>query len=118
MKDYKKLLVWSKAHDLVIEVYKATAKFPKEEIYGLTSQIRRSAGSIPANLAEGCGRNTDGELYRYSCISMGSASELEYQLLLSKDLNYLSEETFTFLNENLLEIKKMLNSFIQKVKIT
>jgi len=116
MKDFKNLHVWSKAHNLVLDIYRTTAKFPKEEIYGLTSQIRRSAGSIPTNIAEGCGRNSDGELYRFSCISMGSASELEYQLLLIKDLNYINEEDYKILNEKLMEVKKMLNSFMQKVK--
>jgi len=115
MKDFKNLTVWHKAHNLVLEIYKMTSRFPKEEIYGLTSQIRRSAGSIPTNLAEGCGRNSDGELHRFSCISMGSASELEYQLILSKDFNYINTETYDSINENLMEVKKMLNSFIKKL---
>lgn len=116
MKDFKNLTVWQKSHNLVLEIYKMTSKFPKEEIYGLTSQIRRSAGSIPTNLAEGCGRNSDGELHRFSCISMGSASELEYQLILCKDLNYINDDSYTTINDSLIEVKKMLNSFIQKVK--
>jgi four helix bundle protein len=116
MKDFKNLNFWHKAHNLVLDVYMMSSKFPKEEVYGLTSQIRRSASSIPTNLAEGCGRNTDGELHRFSCISMGSASELEYQLILCKDLKYINNETYISINDNLMEVKKMLNSFIQKVK--
>lgn len=115
MKDFKNLNVWHKAHQLVLEIYKMTMKLPNEEIYGLKSQIRRSAGSIPTNLAEGCGRNSDGELHRFACISMGSASELEYQLILCKDLKYINEDTYTTVNESLMEVKKMLNSFIQKL---
>ena len=80
-----------KGYEVVLEVYKMSALFPKNEIYGLTSQIRRSAASIPTNIAEGCGRNSDAELHRFLCISMGSASELEYQLLLILDLNYIDE---------------------------
>lgn len=116
MKDFKSLLIWERAHKLVLKLYKITAAFPKEEIYGLTSQIRRSASSVPTNIAEGCGRNTDGDLYRFLCFSMGSASELEYQLLLCYDLKYISEETYLILEKELVALKKMLNAFIQKLK--
>lgn len=117
MKDFKSLLIWEWAHKLVLKLYKITVAFPKEEVYGLTSQIRRSASSVPTNIAEGCGRNTDGDLYRFLCISMGSASELEYQLLLCYDLKYISEETYLILEKKLVELKKMLNAFIQKLKV-
>jgi four helix bundle protein len=90
MKDFKELKVWVKAHQLTLAVYQATTTFPKEELYGLTSQMRRSAASIPTNIAEGCGRGSDDDFRRFLQIAMGSASELEYQLLLAHDLGYFS----------------------------
>jgi len=116
LKDYKQLVVWRKAHLLTLAVYKASANFPKDELYGLTSQIRRAASSIPANLAEGCGRDGDAELARFSVIAMGSASELEYHLLLAHDLNYLDDATYDSLNNDLNEVRRMLNVFIQRLK--
>ena len=116
MKDYKQLMVWRKAHTLVLAIYKATSDFPKDELYGLTSQIRRSASSIPANLAEGCGRDGDAELVRFCVIAMGSASELEYHLLLAHDLNMLDDSTYDGLNNDLNEVRRMLNVFIQRLK--
>ncbi|MGA9994068.1 MAG: four helix bundle protein, partial [Pyrinomonadaceae bacterium] len=89
MRDFREFKVWVKSHDLTLEVYKVTAAFPKEELYGLTSQIRRASASIPANIAEGCGRSGNPELCRFLQISMGSASELEYHLLLAHDLKFL-----------------------------
>src|SRR5687767_310905 len=93
MGDFNKLEVWRLSHALVCEVYKCTGGFPKTEAYGLTSQIRRSAASIPANIAEGCGRNGDTEFARFVRISLGSAAELEYHLLLAKDIGLLDEST-------------------------
>ncbi len=116
MKDFRSLQVWEKAHSLTLKVYNVTASFPKEELYGLTSQIRRSSSSIPTNIAEGCGRSSDAELARFMQISLGSASELEYQLLLVHDLNYLDDEMHTELHENVTEVKRMLTSFIKKLK--
>jgi four helix bundle protein len=116
MKNFKELRVWQKSHQLALDTYSLTKQFPKEEIYGLTSQIRRSAISIPSNIAEGCGRNSDAELNRFLVIAMGSASELEYQLMLSKDLEFIQLSDYETLNESLVEIKKMLNMFIQKLK--
>ena len=81
MSDYRKLVVWEKAHKLVLEVYRVTMTFPKEELFGLTSQIRRASASIPANIAEGSGRGSDAEMARFLHIALGSASELEYHLL-------------------------------------
>ena len=86
MKDFRELQVWRKAHELTLAVYQITASFPREELYGLTAQLRRAGSSIAANLAEGCGRNGDAELARFCSIAMGSASELEYHLLLARDL--------------------------------
>jgi len=115
MKDFRQLVVWQKAHLFVLKLYASTKSFPKEELYGLTSQVRRAAASVPTNIAEGCGRNGDKELARFCQIAMGSASEVEYQLLLAMDLRYLSENDYHELNNSLLEVKRMLNAFLQKL---
>jgi len=91
MKDFRKQKVWQKSHRLTLDLYKATMGFPKEELYSLTTQIRRAGSSIPANIAEGCGRDGDAELARFLQIAKGSASELEYHLLLSHDLGFLND---------------------------
>ena len=111
MKDFKDLKVWAKSHEVALAVYKSTARFPKEELYGLTSQIRRAAASIPANIAEGCGRRSDGELSRFLQISRGSASELEYHLLLARDLGLLPASDFKGLEARVVEIQRMPTSF-------
>jgi four helix bundle protein len=116
MRDFHKLNVWQKAHETVIQIYKATAGFPQAEIYGITSQIRRSGSSIPANIAEGCGRYGDAEFRRFLQIAAGSASELEYHLLLANDLQYLPAIEYQKLNEQVCEIKRMISSLIQKLK--
>ncbi|MFZ5517564.1 MAG: four helix bundle protein [Candidatus Zhuqueibacterota bacterium] len=116
MKDFRKLNVWQKSHELTLQIYKNTRAFPKEEIYGLTSQIRRSSISIPSNIAEGCGRNSDLDFARFLQIAMGSASELEYQTLLAYDLHYLDENTYIKLLNEIEEVKKMLAGLIQKLK--
>jgi four helix bundle protein len=110
------LKVWEKAHQLTLEVYKGTTGFPRDELYGLTSQIRRSSASIAANIAEGCGRGGTTELRRYLQISMGSASELEYHLLLARDLRILDATTYESLAPRVTEIKRMLTSFMQKLE--
>ena len=115
MKGFRDLKVWEKAHQLTLHVYKTTASFSKEEMYGLTSQIRRAAASMPANIAEGCGRSGDAELGRFLQIAMGSASELEYHLLLARDLLLVVEEDYGQLNLEVTEVKRMLASFIQKL---
>ena len=97
MQNYKDLKVWEKAHHFTLSVYKITKAFPKEEIYSLTNQLRRSASSIPANIAEGCGKKSQAEFAHFLNISLGSANESEYFLILSRDLNYLSEDNFTVL---------------------
>jgi four helix bundle protein len=89
MRDFREFKVWERSHHLTLAVYKATSSFPREELYGLTSQIRRARSSIPANIAGGCGRRGDAELSRFLLIAMGSANELEYHLLLARDLDYL-----------------------------
>lgn len=93
MQDFRKLKVWEKAHDLTLLIYKISKNFPKEEMFSLTSQIRRASSSIPTNIAEGCGRGTDKDFARFIQISMGSASELEYLIWLSIDLKYISKKT-------------------------
>ncbi|MDY6783710.1 MAG: four helix bundle protein [Cyanobacteriota bacterium] len=108
--------VWEKAHRLTLSIYRTTQIFPKEETYGLTSQMRRSCASIPANIAEGCGRKGEAELARFLQIAMGSASELEYHLLLARDLNLLEAKDYESLHADVTEIKRMLTSFIQKLK--
>ena len=116
MQGFRQLKVWEKSHALVMVVYATTQRFPKEEIYGLTSQIRRAAVSIPANIAEGCGKEGDIEFRRYLLIAMGSASELEYLLMLAHDLKYLEDTNYQSLHESVIEIRRMLNSFIVKLK--
>ncbi len=116
MRDFRQIKVWAKAHVLVLEIYKATAGFPREEIYGLTSQLRRSAASIPANIAEGFGRGGNAELARFLQIGMDSACEVEYHILLAKDLNLLPINIYEALNEHVIEVKRMLASLLVKVR--
>jgi len=103
MKDFRDLNVWEKAHHLTIQVYEATQDFPREELYGLTSQVRRSSASIPANISEGCGRQGDAEFARFLQIAMGSACELEYHLLLARDLTFMDKLRFENLTEEVRE---------------
>jgi four helix bundle protein len=116
MKDFKDLKVWSKAHSLAISVYKATREFPREELFGITSQMRRAASSIGANIAEGSGRRSDGELTRFLHIARGSAAELEYHLLLARDLELLSIMTHSTLAKQTDEVQRMLTSLITQVQ--
>lgn len=116
MKDFRQLKVWEKAHQLALAVYKTTKSFPKEELHGLTSQIRRSSMSIPTNIAEGCGRNTNAEFARFLQIAMGSASETEYQLLLSHDLGFIDPEQYAILNQDVTEIKRMIASLLKTLR--
>ena len=116
MKDFKELRVWSKAHGLTVLIYHLTRGFPREEIYGLTSQVRRSAASIGANIAEGCGRHSDGEMTRFLQIARGSASETEYHLLLAKDLGFLQEADFLAAEQDVIVVQRMLTSLVQKVQ--
>lgn len=115
MRDFRELKVWEKAYRLTLGLYRATAAFPTAERYGLTSQIRRAGASIPANIAEGCGRNGNPELARFLQIAMGSASELEVHLMLSHDLGFLTDQTYAPLREDLVALKRMLGTLIGKV---
>ena len=115
MKDFRNLNVWQKSHLFVLDIYEVTTKFPKEEKFGLTSQIRRAGVSIPANIAEGCGRRSDAELSHFLQIAIGSASEIEYHLMLTRDLNLLNKSDYTRLESQVIEIKRMLASFIKRL---
>jgi four helix bundle protein len=115
MRDFRKIQVWQKSHELTLRLYKVTSAFPKEELYGLTSQIRRASASIPSNIAEGCGRNTQTELARFIHIASGSASELDYHLLLAHDLGFLNQEIYLELDNMISEIKRMLHGFEKTV---
>jgi four helix bundle protein len=116
MKDYRQLNVWKHSHAIVLNVYRVTKAFPKEELFGLTGQIRRAAASVPANIAEGCGRDGDAELKRYANIALGSACELDYHLLLASELGYVETQTSAVLAGDVLRLRRMLGAFIQKLK--
>ena len=116
MRDFRKLSVWEKSHALTLGVYRATGGFPQHEMYGLTSQLRRSCASIPANIAEGSGREGEKDFARYLTIASGSASETEYHLLLAADLEYLKKDVYTDLNDRVQEVKRMLTGFIRRLK--
>jgi four helix bundle protein len=116
MRDFTKLGVWTKAHSLTLKIYAESALFPRVETYGVTSQLRRAASSIAANIAEGCGREGDPELARFLRISMGSASEVEYFLMLAKDLSYLQQMAYDGLLADLYEVKRMQVGLLQRLK--
>jgi four helix bundle protein len=116
MRNYRDLQVWDKAHSLTLELYRVSRQFPRDEIYGITGQLRRASVSIGANLAEGCGRRTSNELARFVRIALGSASELDYHLLLSRDLGFMTGDDFASASARLTEVRKMLTSFLQSVE--
>jgi four helix bundle protein len=116
MQDFKRLKVWQRSHELTLALYRATATFPKEETYGLTSQIRRASLSIPANISEGCGREGGADLARFLQMAMGSASELEYHLLLASELNLLAAKEYKQFAAEVIEIKRMLAALIRKLR--
>jgi len=116
MRDFTQLVVWQKAHESVIEIYRSTREFPADERFGLTAHLRKTATSIGSNIAEGCGRESETELARFLSIAAGSASETEYQLYLARDLGYLSDAKHQNLHMRINEVKKMLNSFIRKLR--
>ena len=116
MRDFRKLQVWQKAHEMALAVYRTTAHFPRTEIYGLVSQMRRAAVSIPTNIAEGCGREGEAELGRFMQIAMGSASELEYELLLAHELGFTGPKDNAQLSHGIEEIKRMMTAFFRKLK--
>jgi len=115
MRPFRDIRVWQKAHQLTLTIYGVTRPFPKEEAYGLTSQLRRAASSVPANIAEGCGRGSTREVHRFLQIASGSASELEYHLLLAHDLGLIDPSTYEALQEDVVTVKRMLHSYSQKL---
>ena len=116
MKDFKNLKVWQKGIKLVVDVYKTSKNFPREEVYGLTSQMRRSAISIPSNIAEGSGRSSDKELHRFLDISLGSSFELETQIIIARELEFLSREDFSDLTKKVQEEQKMITGLQKSLK--
>jgi four helix bundle protein len=116
MRNYRDLRVWEDAHQLTLAIYKVTQVFPKEERFGLTSQVRRASASIGANLAEGCGRRSDGEMARFVQIAMGSGAELSYHLLLARDLGFLENEKYASLSSVIDRVMKMLSALSGKIR--
>ena len=110
MGDFTKLEVWKKAHELTLRIYERTARWPRHEVFGLTSQTRRAAASIAANIAEGCGRNSDAELARYARTSLGSANELSYYVILAHDLSYLDSAEREEFGRGVSQLRRMLSS--------
>ncbi|MBA9072776.1 four helix bundle protein [Flavobacterium gossypii] len=115
MRDFRKYDIWQSSHSFTLEVYKITSHFPKEEIYNLTSQIRRASSSIPTNISEGCGRNSDKEFNQFLNIALGSANETEYLLILSRDLQYINNEIAENLLEKINSIKSKIYNLKQKL---
>ncbi len=115
MRDFKKYNVWKLSHQLTLDIYTISKKFPSIETYGITSQIRRASSSIPTNISEGCGRDSDAEFNRFLTISLGSASETEYLLILSKDLDYIGKDSYDRLNTQVNTIKQKIYSLKQKL---
>jgi four helix bundle protein len=116
MQSFRNLRVWEKAHVLTLDVYRSSKPFPRDEMYGLTSQMRRASASIGANIAEGSYRKGDCEFGRFLQIAIGSASELEYHILLAHDLELLKSSDYQRLSEALVEVKRMLASLIHKLR--
>ena len=116
MRNYRDLQVWTKAHSLTLELYRLSRVFPRDEIYGITAQLRRAAASIGANLAEGCGRRGNSEFARFVKIALGSASELDYHLLLCRDLKLMEESNYQRVSEDLVAVRKMLTSLLNTIE--
>jgi four helix bundle protein len=116
MKDFRDLKVWQRAHQITLSIYRCTRNFPREETYGMVSQLRRCSSSVAANIAEGCGRLGNAEFGRFLTVAMGSASELEYFLLLARDLEYLSRDNYEAVAQEVVEMRRMLNRLLSKVQ--
>ncbi len=117
-RDFRSIKAWERAHALTLRIYRASSGFPGDERFGLVSQMRRACASIPTNMAEGCGRGTNNELARFIDIATGSASEVEYQLLLARDLGYLPEDEYTEFSGEVVEIRRMLLAFNKRLRNT
>lgn len=116
MRDFHKLIIWQRSHQLTLDVYKASKAFPKDELFALTSQIRRAVSSIPTNIAEGCGRGSNKDFAHFLQIAIGSASEVEYELLLAHDLSYIPDEEYYKLTAETIAVRKMINSYQSELK--
>jgi len=116
MRDFRKLNVWQESHKLTLEIYEISKSFPKEELFVLTSQMRRAASSVPTNIAEGCGRGSQKDYAHFLQIAIGSAFEVDYQILLAKDLKYIDENLYLKLNDKVDKIKRQLALLIKKVR--
>lgn len=116
MRDFHNLQIWKRSHELTKEIYSATRLFPKEEMFGLTSQIRRAVSSIPTNIAEGCGRGSNADFSRFLQIAVGSASEVEYQLLLVYELGYIQEDNYNKFSKEVVEIRKMIVTLMMSLE--
>ena len=116
MQDFKKLLVWQKAHNFTVNLYKLTNDFPSDERFGLTNQIRRASVSIESNIAEGCGQSTDKNFVRFLYMAKASGYEVECQIYIARDLGYLTVEKSNLLIDKITEVSKMLSSFIKKLE--
>ncbi len=115
MRNFLNLEIWKKSHLLTLKIYKTTKQFPKDEIFGLTSQMRRSSSSIPTNIAEGCGRNSNPQLINFLQISTGSCSELQYQIILCKELSYINEDIFNELHNEVIDVRRMIFAYLNKL---
>lgn len=115
MRNFESLNFWQRSHAFTIKIYKLTQSFPKDELFGLVSQMKRSASSVPTNIAEGCGRESVAELKMFLTIAAGSSSEVHYQLILSKDLSFIDERLFKELVTEIIEIRKMIYSYHDKL---
>ena len=116
MRDYKKYNIWKEGHLLVLEIYGVTKKFPKEELFGLVSQLRRAMVSVPTNIAEGSGRGSDKDFNKFLIIAHASATEVEYLIYLSNKLKYISDNDFKTLNERIILLRKQIHQLIKKLK--
>ena len=116
MRDFKELMVWRRSHQLAIDIYRATQEFPREEVFGQVSQIRRAAASIPTNIAEGCGRKSNAEFANFLNIASGSASEVEYELLLAKELGFITDSQYFQMSKEIRAIRSMLSTLMTRLK--
>jgi four helix bundle protein len=116
MRDFHKLIIWQRSHQLALKVYSISKFFPKDELFGLTSQIRRAVSSIPTNIAEGCGRASNKDFAHFLQIAIGSAAEVEYELLLAHDLDYINNSDYQFLTEETVAVRKMIIKYQSELK--
>ena len=116
MRDFHKLIIWQRSHQLTLAVYRISKSFPKEEIFGLTSQMRRAVSSIPTNIAEGCGRASNKDFAHFIQIAIGSATEVEYQLLLAHDINYINDDDYQALTDETVVVRKMIIKYQSELK--